>query len=526
MSATSPAIRVEEPGASGRVDVRAAIMRLMFRRTLWRGVAVLTFSLSCALAALCLLGALDHLRPLSRAARIIAVVPVWCALLLIFAHVLSRILRRPALFAAAREIERVTGSRHNLLVTFSEQLESAALATEAPYMLARLSQQASERLAAVDQRVVAPSSAARRGALALALMMLLMLGLGALFPPAFNFETGRILRLAPDAMSAPSSGSQVAGPGAAGAGAATIEELRVRVRPPAYTGLGVEETQGDAPVRALVGSEIEVRLRARGAVAGADLSFNGAASAMRALGEGSFTTSFVASASGAFEVRLLAGEGLAPAGVVRAVETYADAPPEAHIIEPANDQLLRAIPAEPVNVRLLARDDLGLASIAMKYIKSRGEGDAAKFTNGEVSFSIIERPSPREWRAAASLDLVRLGMQPGDTLVFWLEARDRNPASGNTGRSASLAISVRAPEAARLNLSDLLPNEIGRFLLSERQIIIKTEKLQQERKGLAQDEVRGRANDIAADQRDFKNSFNDYIKIEGAGEDEPAGAAS
>src|SRR2546423_12284266 len=101
---------------------------------------------------------------------------------------------------------------------------------------------------------------------------------------------------------------------------------------------------------------------------------------MRSLGDGLYRGSFVVTTSGALEARVQADERLAPAPLVRAVEVYADAPPEARITEPGGDQLLRSVPAEPTVVRWTARDDLGLAGVALKYIKSRGEGDAAKFT--------------------------------------------------------------------------------------------------------------------------------------------------
>ncbi|MBV9959529.1 MAG: hypothetical protein JO360_13980, partial [Acidobacteria bacterium] len=306
--------------------------------------------------------------------------------------------------------------------------------------------------------------------------------------------------------------------------AVVLESFRVRVVPPSYSGLSVEEVVGDAPVRALLGSEIEVELAATGKVERAALSFGGVTGQMRALGEGRYSGSFIAQASGAFEARLLADEN-APAPIVRAVEVYADAPPEAHLTEPASDQLLRGLPASPVAVRWTARDDLGLAEVTLKYIKSRGEGDAAQFTNGVIPLGSVERGSVRDWRGGAALDLARLGMQPGDTLVYWLEARDRNPAANGTGRSATLAIAITAPEPVKLNLGDLGPNEIGRFLLSQRMIIIHTEKLHGERARLTREELNRRAQGIAAEQREFKNSFNDYIRIEGAGE-EPQSANS
>jgi hypothetical protein len=530
MSANSPVIRIETTApAQAPFVVRAAVSRLAFKRKLWRAVAVVAFALACALALLCLLGAVDYVRPLPRVVRIIIVVPSMLFCLLVFTRALWQLTRRVAPADAAREVERAAGVLGNALVTFCETDESGATGAgvAASYMLARLSRQATDELAAFDERVVAPRGNARRGALALACVLLFMLGARALVPQAFALEARRLLRLSGDDEPARSTVNALNNSSAGGAEAAvTLEELRVRVVPPAYSGLGAEDAPGDAPIRALVGSQVEVTLRARGPIGGASLSFNGASVLMRSLDAGRFSGIFTASASGAFEARVLADEKLAPAPFVRAVEVYADAQPEARITEPGGDQLLRSVPAAPVGVRWTARDDLGLADVRLKYIKSHGEGDAAKFTNGEASLGSVERASVREWRGAAALDLARLGVQAGDTLVFWIEARDRNPGSNNTGRSASLAIAIRAPEAAKLNLSDLLPNEIARFLLSERQIIIKTEKLHAERSRLAQDELLRRANDIAADQRDFKNSFNDYIKIEGAGEDEGTGAGA
>jgi hypothetical protein len=95
----------------------------------------------------------------------------------------------------------------------------------------------------------------------------------------------------------------------------------------------------------------------------------------------------------------------------------------------------------------------------------------------------------------------------------------------NTGRSGSLVIAISSPELARLELSDLRPNEIARFLLSERKIIIDTEKLDRVRARMQNADFLHRANEIAADQREFKNSFSSFIKIEG-GEGENDSAAS
>jgi hypothetical protein len=524
MSAASPAIFIEDKRE--QASVRASLSHLYFRRRLFRSIARVTTVVACALYALYTIAFVDYRWSLPRPLRVALLSMVLLIALLFLAHAVWLLLRRRTLVEIAREIERVAASSRNSLVTLAESLDGVEGAESKLYMFARLEKQARVELSKINERVVAPPEGAIRGAGALAVALLLLLVLRLAAPSAFAREAKRVLWLASDDAFSEQHVSNAAINRSDETAAITIEEMRVRVVPPAYSGLSVEEVSGDVPVRALQGSQVEVILNASGPVDGASLSFNGSINSMRSLGAGRFSGTLTASQSGAFEARVNADERRAPAPFVRAVEVYNDVAPQARITEPANDQLLRSLPSAPVAVRWTASDDLGLANVALKYIKSRGEGDSAKFTNGEVNIAGVERGSVREWHGAATLDLRRLDMQPGDTFVFWIEARDRNPNANNVGRSASLAIAVAAPELAKLNLSDLMPNEIGRFLLSERQIITHTEKLHNERARLSQAELKSRANDIAAEQRDFKNSFNDYIHLEGAGEEEDANAGS
>lgn len=524
MSATSPTMTTETRGAAApwAAEVCDALYDLHFRRRLWRACAIIALTLASMLALLCITGALDYLHPLSRAARIVLVLPTVSVALLSFAYAVWSLAKRHKLADVAREIERAVGLEQNVLVTFAESAGDVAASTTArpAYITARLYGQAQREISKIDERVVAPRRRATQGSIALMLALFILLLLRLFTPTVFAREWARILWLQPDELTARRDADLNDLASADTNGVIVVDELRVRVVPPSYSGLSVEEVTGDAPLRVLAGSEIEVSVRARGPVDGATLSFNGQTNQMRSLGDTAFAGSFTASASGAFELRILADEKRAPAPFVRAVETYADAVPEVRLTEPTGDQLLRTVPSSPINVRWTARDDLGLAGMTLKYIKSRGEGDAAKFTNGELAQGRVEHLTAREWQGASVLDLTRLDVRAGDTLVFWVEARDRNPSPNNTGRSASLAIAIAGPEGVKLNLSDLRPSEIGRFLLSQRQIIINTEKLHNERARLAPEEIKRRANGIAADQREFKNSFNDYIRIEGAGEHE------
>jgi hypothetical protein len=521
MSATSPELIAGRSDPRHATDLRVALRRLFVSRQFWQAFGRVVGIFAALLLWLVIVGVFDHFRPLARATRLVLVLPALIGGLAGIGPSIWLAVRRRSLSQIARVVERTGRLDGNALVTFAENVDQPPANFAIPsYMRSQLDGQARRDFQAIDVRRVAPRENALRAAAALVCVVFVLVVLGIVAPKGFAREARRILWLDADDASVKNSAGNVGAN--LESGAISIESFRVRVTPPSYSGLSVEEATGDGPVRALAGSQIEIFVSTRGRFDSAVLNFAGASNQMRSTGDGDYSGSFVANASGAFEMRIDADNGRAPSPVVRAVEVYPDAPPEARIAAPAGDQLLRAVPAAPVDVRWTARDDLGLADVVLKYIRSRGEGDAAQFVNGTVALGNVNRGSARDWQGGAALDLNRIGMQAGDTLVYWIEARDRNPSSNNLGRSASLAIAISAPEPVKLNLGDLGPTEIGRFLLSQRMIIINTEKLHRERNKISRDEFMKRAQYIAADQREFKNSFNGFISTEGGGE-EPGG---
>ncbi len=546
MSVSSPAITINPRETNRSVDVRAQLLRLHFRRRLWRTGARVLFATACLLALYCAVAFLDYLWPVRRIWRIAFVSTTWFAASLHVAHAVWNLMKKRTLVVIARELEQAAGSKQNALVTFAEltQKQTATAAAMAAvdiaasdhsnsfdqsYLFARLHRQAQGELGAMNRILLQPRRDFQRHAAMLGFVFVVLLALRLVAPLAFARETKRVLLFASDdvAQQFDKEGKAALADDANNPNAAVvIDDFRVRVLPPSYSGLSAQiVSNSDAPVRALKGSQIEITLHTSGAVDKAFISYAGATNLMRVLEANRFVGTFNAAASGAFETRVVThDETRAPSPIVRAVEVYADAAPEARLTEPAADQLLRRVPDRPVVVRWTARDDLGLQNVSLHFIKSRGEGDAAKFTSGEISAGQTTRLDRGEWHGQTTLDLARLNMQAGDTLVFWIEARDRNPFVNNTGRSASLSIAIKGPEVFKLDLSDLRPSEVGRFLLSERLILMHTEKLHNERTRIAQNEFTRRANIIAAEQREFKNSFNDYINIEGAGGEDTHGS--
>lgn len=516
MSAQTPAIPIDPTLAVQQAALRARLRGLSIRLRLWRGLPHFGIVVGTSSWLLWLLSVLDFLSPLPWAVRATLLASIVFPASFFLWRTVHAFLRARTLAQSAREVERAAGLQENAVTTFAEvsenQFTSLGGVAIAPYMAERLQIQARLELERIDPRLFSSGRVLTLASVSCFVAFSLLLVSRLLAPVAFAKESRRLLLLIRDESSLETdSGRTVAvSPGNAG-----FVAVRLRIEPPRYTGLPAEDISGESAVRALAGSRIEVTARLEPARSGATLAFNGTAEPMRVLGDGLYGGSFIANGSGALELRTgeLEGRG---SSVIRSIEVYRDAVPEARITQPVSDQLLRAMPSAPMGVRWTGRDDLGLASVTLKYVKSRGEGDAAKFSSGEVGPGAVEKSTARDWRGMVSLNLATLDVRPGDTVVYWIEARDHNPAAGSAGHSASMLIAIAAPDAPKLNVGDLRPNEMGRFLLTQRLIINHTEKLNSERHKLSPTEFKNRANEIAAEQRFFKNSFDDFIKSEGA----------
>jgi hypothetical protein len=496
---------------SSLVAVLQSVRSLNAQRRRWRSLGGLLCGLAAVLLTTLFAAAVDSAFPLSLNPRRFFFLFLLAGLLATFALAGWRWLQRRSVLAEAMEVQSRAGLTDNSIVTAVERSENAAVPH---YLLARLHTQAVRSLNAIEPRRISSRKAAGLGCMATAAGVLGLITFAWLAPTAFAREFDRLILLRPDR---DQSGLNLSASNAFGIRSAqpSIRNLQVRVVPPAYSGLPTVEVPDGATVRALAGSRIELALETSGPVTGATFEFAGLTQPFRNAGGGEYAASFIVEKSGALGVRAAADTPVPVTPAVRAIEVFPDAVPEVHLTEPSTDKLWTTIPSAPVPVHWAARDDLGLGQATLKYIKSRGSGDAATFVNGELPFGVVARNSATEWSGAASVDLRRIQMQAGDTLVIWVEARDRRPTGDGVGKSGSIALALAAPELAKIALDGLGPTELRKFLLSQRIILQHTETLHRERVRLAQPEVSRRANDIAADQREFRGSFDGFINNEG-----------
>jgi hypothetical protein len=291
-----------------------------------------------------------------------------------------------------------------------------------------------EVAAATDDLVVESLFPLRRSlrALGLAIALLLVLLVGLLAFPALLGHGMRTLFRTPSLFE-----------GARVARVPLVGDVRVTYEYPAYTGLPRQVIEGSTgELRAVRGTRVELEMRPlrRARRARLLLGESGQAGTLEAaLDHGKLRAVLALADSGAYRVWLepFLGRPLREEHAHRIV-VEDDEPPEVDVSGPA-DHLELAAP-RPVEVAYHARDDFGLAEIALVYRIHGGPEQRILLKNAQGA---------RELRATTMFEPLSALLIPGAQVAYHIEARDHDEISGGkTGVSRTLTLVIANPRGA------------------------------------------------------------------------------
>ncbi len=198
-----------------------------------------------------------------------------------------------------------------------------------------------------------------------------------------------------------------------------IDDARVELVPPVYTGLPVENHKlVDGLVRAHAGTRATLALRSNRPLRGGTMQALNRDVAMHVTDDPHTARgTFSVDRAGAFTARIEDPDGLRSRPYHGLVELIPDEKPEIAIVAPGMDSL--ATPEAEVTINIEARDDLGVRRIAL-YRNLNGSIDAQLllFDQDEgLPFVNVVEP----------LALAQLGVKPGDVISYYAEAVDTRP---------------------------------------------------------------------------------------------------
>ncbi|HEY0016647.1 MAG TPA: hypothetical protein VGC13_10025 [Longimicrobium sp.] len=293
-----------------------------------------------------------------------------------------------------------------------------------------------------------------------------------------------------------------------------FDELRWTVQPPAYAGIAAQDGRGDDPISALPGSRVRIRSRFPDRWDGVRAGAIGGASLPVRRDGGEWIVEYVMPP----DARGLSLEAMADGGVVdRRIVPLAplpDQPPDVQLLAPEADLVL-ASGVGRIGLRATAADDYGVGRFDLHWTHSRGSGESYEFVEGDWAFSRVSR-NGRTSTGELVIDLGTLRLQPGDIMHIRAVARDRNNVTG-PGESVSRTRIIRVArpdEMDQINTDIGVPAELPKDpVMSQRMIILMTERLIRERPRLSRQELQSRAAEIAQHQSRLREVVGEQVYV-------------
>lgn len=165
-----------------------------------------------------------------------------------------------------------------------------------------------------------------------------------------------------------------------------------------------------------------------------------------------------------------------------------------------------------ISLEALIRDDYGLKDANIIATVSKGSGESVKFREETMRFARPATINGKQVNANTSFNLLKLGLEPGDELYFYIQAEDGKTPTPNRSRTETHIISLR--DTANYITSadeglgvDLMPE----YFRSQRQIIIDSEKLLKNKKSLSKEEFNFTSNALGYDQKVLRLRYSEFM---------------
>ncbi len=285
-----------------------------------------------------------------------------------------------------------------------------------------------------------------------------------------------------------------------------IEQMHLKITPPAYTRKAPYAVTTPS-FKAEVGAQVTFTLQTNAAVSSLQLILsNQKAINLRPVArqQDTYTTSITVTQAALYHLRING-----QASDFYSIEVIPDEAPSVAVQQPK--QYTEILFGEPQRVILQAtlRDDYGLRSADLIATVAQGEGEAVKFREQRIPLQLSFSGQPRQLQLKQTLNLKTLGMTYGDELYFYLQAYDNH-----RGYTRTEAFLVEIEDTTIVETMDDLSlgvNPNPEYFRSQRQIIIDTEKLIQEQKGLTPAVFQERSNNIGVDQKLLRLRYGKFL---------------
>lgn len=294
-------------------------------------------------------------------------------------------------------------------------------------------------------------------------------------------------------------------------GTPVIKNIAIRIEPPAYTGLAPWETD-QLNLEILQNSQVEWSLSFDTNGDEYALQFSDDRQIVLIPGDGmQLHANAVIAKSGLYHLVKTSSNDEQSIGDIYSLSVKLDKAPAIRTIEPevSTLEIPRDGPAHFTS-RALVNDDYGIQNVEILASVAKGSGEGVKFRDEKLQFDQFTETGKgllyqKQW------DLGALGMEPGDEIYFTVIATDNRLPQANTGRSETLIVRWLEDQPPGLAANGLAIDFIPEFFKSQRQIIIDTEQLIEDKPHLLAQAFKDTSYDTGRAQASLKQKYGQYL---------------
>ncbi len=290
----------------------------------------------------------------------------------------------------------------------------------------------------------------------------------------------------------------------------SLQSIHITIDPPRYT-LIRSSISTNPHLVFPEGSRVNWMAKFTGEVKNVKIIFSGKDSAELITSDGSFAMQKQVTESGFYQLQWTDSQATHRSDYYQ-IEVIEDKSPKVEITN--LPQFTKLALADNLSIEVLAslRDDYGIKDADVVATVSKGSGESVKFREEKIRFSSPASITGKNIVSSLELNLIKLGLEPGDELYFYVQALDNKTPVPNYSRTETFFISLQDTTSEITSADDGLGVDLmPEYFRSQRQIIIDTEKLLREKKKLSRQTFNFTSNELGYDQKVLRLRYGQFL---------------
>jgi hypothetical protein len=290
-----------------------------------------------------------------------------------------------------------------------------------------------------------------------------------------------------------------------------IEEVRIKISPPSYTGLGTEEYEFEN-ISVPEGATINWSVKVNETLENVSVLFsNGESIEMNVNGDpGIYSALMTGSENRIYQIRLTNADTTVFSSF-KSIEVITDQPPGFVVLQPTAKRDFITPQKRTFNIEAEIGDDHGVTETEIRATLAKGSGENVRFREHTFSFAEISGLGSKKVIGRSRLNADSLEMEPGDELYFYITARDNKPEPQLARSDTYFIIYADSGEVSTIEVAGLGVDLLPEYFRSQRQIIIDTEQLLEDKPNISKDEFNDRSESIGHDQNLLRQRYGEYL---------------